>query len=176
MSRLPKPPTRRPSVTNLLNKSATPLRIGKCHESSFTEAVVLIPAARDRALQAVNVELVSLYWRVGEYIQRKIDAAEWGEAVVKQLANYLAHHHADLKSFTRASLFRMQQFYTDYQKAPRKVAALLRQLPWTHNVIILVHCKTAEQVAVFETLRAEKKLRQRKLLEFYDAQCAGNPA
>ena len=74
----------------------------------------MIQAARGRALQAVNVELVGLYWRVGEYIQHKIDAAEWGEAVVEQLADYLAHHHADLKGFTRASLFRMRQFYTAY--------------------------------------------------------------
>ena len=145
MTRLPKPPTRRPSVSNLLNKSATPRRIGKGHESSFTEVVGLIQAARDRALQAVNVELVGLYWRVGEYIQHKIAAAEWGEAVVEQLADYLAHHHADLKGFTRASLFRMRQFYTVYQEAPRKVAALLRQLPWTHNLTILARCKTVEE-------------------------------
>lgn len=107
--------------------------------------VGLIHAARDRALQAVNVELVGLYWRVGEYIQRKIAAAEWGEAVVEQLADYLAHHHADLKGFTRASLFRMRQFFTTYQQASRKVAALLRQLPWTHNLTILGRCKTAEE-------------------------------
>lgn len=137
MTRLLKPPTRRPSVSNLLNQSATPRRIGKGHESSFTEVVGMIQAARGRALQAVNVELVGLYWRVGEYIQRKIDAAEWGEAVVEQLADYLTHHHADIKGFTRASLFCMQQFYTAYQKASRKVAALLRQLPWTHKLTIL---------------------------------------
>ncbi len=145
---MPKPskvPTRRPSVTNLLAGAATSRRGKTTVEPAFAEVVDLIQTARDRALQAVNVELVGLYWRVGEYIHRKIDAAEWGEGVVEQLADYLAHHHADLKGFTRANLFRMRQFFMVYQKASRKVAALLRQLPWTHNLRILGRCKTPEE-------------------------------
>ena len=37
-------------------------------ESAFGEVVDLIRAARQRAHQAVNPELIGLYWQIGEYI------------------------------------------------------------------------------------------------------------
>jgi hypothetical protein len=39
-------------------------------------------ASRERAFQAVNTELIDLYWQVGATISRKIKAAEWGDGVV----------------------------------------------------------------------------------------------
>ena len=59
-------------------------------EASFAEVVGLIEQARQRAYQAVNTELVGLYWRIGEYISGKLAAAEWGEGVVDRLAAHLA--------------------------------------------------------------------------------------
>lgn len=37
------------------------------HEPAFREIIGLIAAARRRAFQAVNTELIDLYWRVGQY-------------------------------------------------------------------------------------------------------------
>ena len=48
----------------------------------FAEIVGLIAAARQRAFQAVNTTLIDLYWQVGEYISRKIEAAEWGLSLI----------------------------------------------------------------------------------------------
>jgi hypothetical protein len=67
---------------------------------AFAEVVDLIRRARQRAFQAVNTELIDLYWRIGEYISRKLETAAWGEGVVDQLAEYIARQHADLKGFT----------------------------------------------------------------------------
>ena len=36
------------------------------HEPAFREIIGLIAAARGRAFQAVNTELIELYWRVGQ--------------------------------------------------------------------------------------------------------------
>jgi hypothetical protein len=36
------------------------------HEGAFRKVVSLIQRARQRAFQAVNTELIDLYWRVGE--------------------------------------------------------------------------------------------------------------
>ena len=77
---------------------------------SFAEVVTLIQQSRQRAFQAVNTELIDLYWRVGEYISRKLASAAWGEGVVEQLARFIAERHPDLKGFTRPNLFRMRQF------------------------------------------------------------------
>jgi predicted nuclease of restriction endonuclease-like (RecB) superfamily len=113
-------------------------------EASFAEVVSLIQQARQRAFQAVNTEIIDLYWQVGETISRKLETATWGEGVVDQLARYIARKHPDIKGFTRRSLFRMRQFYETYRRE-EKVAPLVRQLSWTHNLLILSRCKRSEE-------------------------------
>ena len=113
-------------------------------EPAFEEVITLIRQARQRAFQAVNTELIELYWRVGEYISHKLASAAWGEGVVEQLANFIAKNQSDLKGFTRRNLFRMRQFYDTYN-GDEKVAPLVRQLPWTHNLLILSRCKRIEE-------------------------------
>ena len=110
-------------------------------EPGFSAITKLINDARQNAYQAINTALIDLYWQVGEYISRKIQSAEWGDGVVEQLANHLAHTQPGLRGFTRPNLFRMRQFYEAYHTAPPIVSALLRQLPWTHNLIILSQAK-----------------------------------
>ncbi len=116
----------------------------KGHAPAFREIVGLIQSARRRAFQAVNTELIELYWRVGEYISGKLATAAWGEGVVDELARYIALRHPDIKGFTRRNLFRMRQFYETYH-ADTKVSPLVTQLPWTHNLLILSQCKRPEE-------------------------------
>jgi len=113
-------------------------------EASFSEVVGLIQRARARAFQTVNAGLVGLYWQVGEYISRKLRSAEWGDGVVEQLAEHLARTQPGLRGFTRRNLFRMRQFYETY-RSRKKVSALLTQLPWTNHLLLMGHCKRAEE-------------------------------
>ncbi len=112
--------------------------------SDFTEITQLIVSARQRAVQAVNTALIDLYWQVGQVISHKIAVAEWGDGVVPQLAAHLAQTQPGLRGFTARNLFRMRQLYEAY-KDDEKVSALLRQLPWTHNLIILNQSKRPEE-------------------------------
>jgi hypothetical protein len=98
------------------------------HQAAFREIIGFIAAARGRAFQAVNTELIGLYWRVGQYISRKLQSAAWGEGVVDQLARDIAHHQLHIKGFTRRNLFRMRQFYETYRRNA-KVSPLVTQLP-----------------------------------------------
>ena len=82
-------------------------------QDDFTEISQLIAAARQRAVQAVNTELIELYWQIGKTISRKIERAEWGDGVVAKLAEHLAKAQPGLRGFTRANLFRMRQFFLD---------------------------------------------------------------
>lgn len=97
-----------------------------------------------RAVQAVNSQLIDLYWQVGGYISRKLEQAEWGDSVVSQLATHLAKTQPGLRGFTRRNLFRMRQFYETY-RGDEKVSALLSQLPWTHNLIIFIQSKLPQE-------------------------------
>jgi len=131
-------------------------------EQSFAEVVDMIQTARGRALAAVNTQLVDLYWRVGEYISRKLEAAVWGEGVVEALAAYIARQHPGLNGFTRANLFRMRQFYETYRD-DEKVATLLRQLPWSHNLLIMGRCKRSEEREFYLRLAQGNRWSYRKL-------------
>lgn len=112
-------------------------------DPAFDEVLSLIDAAKRRAYQAVNTELVTLYWQVGEYISKKIASAEWGDGVVVELAQAIARRYPGLRGFTRSNLFRMCQFFEAY--CHQKVAPLVRQLSWSHHLIILGQCKLDEE-------------------------------
>ena len=111
---------------------------------SFGEITKLIEAARQKVFQTVNTVLIDLYWRVGKIISHKIKSAEWGDGVVAQLVAHIAQTQPGLRGFTRRNLFRMRQFYETYQ-GDEKVSALLTQLSWTNNLIILSQSKRPEE-------------------------------
>lgn len=137
--------------------NATPAR-----EERFDEVVNLIRSARQRCMQAVNTQLIELYWQVGAYISRKIENAEWGDAVVSQLAAHLARTQPGLRGFTRRNLFRMRQFYETYRHE-EKVSALLTQLPWTQNLTILSQSRHPEEREFYLRMAIQEKWSSREL-------------
>ncbi len=102
--------------------------------------LALVEAARKRAYQAINSELLSLYWQLGEHISWKLEKAEWGDGVVDELAATLVRRYPGMRGYTRRNLFRMRQFFEAY-RGQEKVSALLTQLPWTHHLLILGQAK-----------------------------------
>lgn len=131
-------------------------------KAEFDEVVALIESARARAYEAVNSELVSLYWQLGEYISKKIASAEWGDSVVDDLAATLARRYPGLRGFTRSNLFRMRQFFEAY-RASQKVAPLVRQLPWTHHLIILGRAKPPETREFYVLTAIKERWTKREL-------------
>lgn len=129
---------------------------------AFDEVVRLIEQARNRACQAVNTELVRLYWQVGKYISEKLKTAEWGEGVVDQLALHLAQTMPGLRGFTRRNLFRMRQFYEAYA-GNKKVTPLVTQLPWTHNLIILSQSRHPEEREFYLRMAIRERWGKREL-------------
>ena len=59
-------------------------------ETAFAEVDSLIRAARQRAAQAVNTEVVDLYWHIGQHLHHKIEADGWAKGTVVQLAAHIA--------------------------------------------------------------------------------------
>jgi predicted nuclease of restriction endonuclease-like (RecB) superfamily len=131
-------------------------------DKRFAEVVALIEAARGRAYQAVNAELVAHYWELGEYISRKIANAEWGDGVVEELAADLARRYPGVRGYTRPNLFRMRQFYEAY-RSNRKVSPLVRQLPWTHHLIILSQAKPVESREFYILAATKERWTKREL-------------
>ena len=149
----------KPSRPGAKRLQAAPALEAAPDERAFAEVLEMIQAARGQALAAVNTTLIDLYWRVGEYISRKLDTAAWGEGVVEALARYIQRRQPNLRGFTRRNLFRMRQFFEAY-KEHEKVSALLTQLPWTHHLMILGRSKRSEEREFYIRLDRSRKVVQ----------------
>lgn len=131
-------------------------------EAGFSEVVSLINASRQRAMQAVNTALIDLYWQIGETISRRVAAAEWGDGTVNQLASYIALWEPGIRGFSRSNLLRMRQFYETY-RSDQIVAPLVRQIPWSHHLLILGQCKLAEEREFYLRMSAQEGWSKREL-------------
>ena len=121
------------------------IEIIKDRKGQFAEIVSLIQQARTHVIRVANTALIDLYWNIGQYISEKIEASDWGDGVVKQLADYIAKHSPEAKGFSDKNLWRMKQFYETYKGADEKLSPLVRQISWTNNLIILSRTKTIEE-------------------------------
>lgn len=155
---------------------------------SFTPVLQLIQSARNRALQAVNKELIGLYWQIGAYISQRVAAEEWGKGVVAELARFIAKTEPSLKGFSDKNLWRMKQFYETYKdseilsplrleseevakhatpgrelKDNEKLSPLVREISWTNHLIILSRCKSEEERKFYLRLIQKEKLSKREL-------------
>lgn len=101
-------------------------------QHQFEHITQLIAKARSRAFQAVNRELVTLYWSIGEYVSQKVSENAWGKSVVQDLACYIQSREPNVKGFSAQNIWRMKQFYETY-KDHEKLAPLVRELSWTHH-------------------------------------------
>jgi predicted nuclease of restriction endonuclease-like (RecB) superfamily len=91
-----------------------PTTIAPDYTSFLTEVKGRIQTARLQAGQAVNRELVMLYWDIGRGIVEKQKTAGWGEAVVERLAADLRAEFPDMRGFSADNVWRMRQFYADH--------------------------------------------------------------
>lgn len=114
------------------------------HASSFYQDFLVkikerIRSAQYEAFKAVNQELVDLYWDIGRIIVERQDIEGWGKAVVEQLAADLRTEFPGVGGFSASNLWRMKAFlaYTDLEK----LAPLVREIGWSHNLAILERCK-----------------------------------
>ena len=110
------------------------------YQSFVKEIKEKIYQAQLRAMQAVNRELLSLYTDIGKSIVEKQKNLGWGKSIVENLSHDLQKEFPGIKGFSIANLWRMRLFYLAY-KENKKLAPLVREIRWSHNLAILEHCK-----------------------------------
>lgn len=128
----------------------------------FSDIIQIIKNARNKAIKAVNSELISLYWNIGEYISKKVELSEWGQSVVRELAQYIQTNEPEIKGFSDKNLWRMKQFYEAYREFP-KVSTLLREISWSHNLSIFSRCKSIEERESYIKLTKQENYSFREL-------------
>ena len=135
---------------------------------AFNEVVGIIEKARGRAYRKVNEELILMYRDIGKYISEHVESAAYGDSFVDGLADFFAKNYPDLKGFTRRGLYRMKQFYELY-KDDEKVSPLVTQLSWTHHLILMSACKSAEERLFYMTLCIKERYSKRELQRQIDS-------
>jgi predicted nuclease of restriction endonuclease-like (RecB) superfamily len=131
------------------------------HEQQFTEVIQLINKARASAYQAVNKELINLYWNIGKYISEQVASQAWGKSVVSELAKYIERKAPDCKGYSDKNLWRMKQFYETYKDYP-KLSPLVTQISWTNNLLIL-GTKTITEKEYYLNLCIQERYTKREL-------------
>ena len=95
-----------------------------------------IHEAQQRAVQAVNLELVGLYWKIGQAILIRQKSQGWGTKVVDRLAHDLRAAFPDMQGFSVRNLKYMRAFATAWPDETF-VQAVLHKLPWYHHLALL---------------------------------------
>ncbi len=99
-----------------------------------------ILSAQYEALKAVNKELISLYWDIGQMILERQEGKTWGKSVVEQLAKDIQTEFPGISGFSASNLWRIKTFYQSYSNNS-KLAPLVREIGWSHNILIMGRCK-----------------------------------
>jgi predicted nuclease of restriction endonuclease-like (RecB) superfamily len=154
MSKSPRKPSRKTAIPR--GEAASP------SQAEFGEVLALLDAAKARAVAATNTPLIELDWCIGQHISRKIAEEGWGRGTIDALAETIWRRYPTMRTFTRQNLRRMQQFYETYRGQPG-LAALLRELSWTHNLIVMGKCKRDEEREFYLRLAHAQQWTSREL-------------
>ena len=128
----------------------------------FDEVIHIIDNARSRAMKAVNAELIQMYWEIGSYVSGRVKDGGWGKSVVADFSEFLQAHYPGTKGFSAQNIWRMKQFYETYCDN-EKLSPLVREIPWTSNLLIMTGCKTDEAREFYLRLCIANRYTKREL-------------
>jgi len=119
----------------------------------------IIANAQARAIRSVDTERVLMYWQIGKVIieeeQQGKERAEYGEFLIKSLANALEPQYGTGFSYRQLILFR--QFYRTFPI----VNALRSQFSWTHyRTLIRIDNQDKRDFYIAETEKNNWNARQ----------------
>jgi predicted nuclease of restriction endonuclease-like (RecB) superfamily len=112
--------------------------------SFIKEIKELIYNRQYEAMRAVNIELIRLYWEIGERINRKQTVDGWGKSVVEAIAKELQNEFPGVQGFSARNLWLMRHFYVEYSTEP-KLQPMVAEISWAKNVVIMQKCKKPQE-------------------------------
>ena len=108
------------------------------HNQLFTSIKALIEQSKQQVALAVNTTMSVLYWQIGKQINDEIKrhnrAERYGKQIVATLWRQLEAEYGTL--FSEKNLRRMMQFAQIFPDE-KMIGSLIRQLSWTHILVII---------------------------------------
>ena len=136
---------------NSITESEPPLLLPLGYKNFLEEIKKRIREAQLRASLSVNSELVLLYWSIGNSILEKQVREGWGTKIIDRMSKDLGADFPGVSGFSVRNLKYMRKFAEVYPD-PQIVQAVLAQLPWWHNLLILEKLKDPERNSHFPFL------------------------
>jgi len=134
----------------------------KHYKDFLNEVVIAVKNSQHKAYQAVNQQLVELYWSIGKQLHEKIEVAKWGESIVEKLSLDLQREFPGIKGFSERNLWNMKKFSEFYADFP-KLQPVVAEISWTNNVIILNRTKSAAEKEFYLKTCANERWSKREL-------------
>lgn len=103
----------------------------------FIDLKLRIRQSQIKAAVKVNIELLRLYWQMGNEIVEKQKNAHWGDGFLKQLSKDLLSEFPDMKEFSYRNLKFIRQWHSFYnnnitkgKQVVSQFETLLFSIPW----------------------------------------------
>ena len=132
------------------------------YNNDFAALLSIIERARENAYRAVNRELISMYWEVGQQVSEKVREGGWGKSTVIEFSEYVQARYAGIQGFSPSNIWRMRQFYETYN-GNEKLAPLVREISWTNNLLVMARAKTEQAQEFYLLLAAKNRYSKREL-------------
>jgi predicted nuclease of restriction endonuclease-like (RecB) superfamily len=108
--------------------------------SFFNEIKNKVSVAQQKAILAVNAELVLLYWEIGNGILQNQTREGWGSKIIDSLSKELHSNFPLMKGFSVRNLKYMRQFASVYADK-QFVQEVLAQISWYNNLTLIQKVK-----------------------------------
>lgn len=108
-----------------------------------------IKSAQLKASVTVNKQLMELYWDLAKDIVSKQNEANWGDAILEQLAIDLRLSFPNTHGFSRRNLYAIRQWYLFYSTVSEFVPQAVAQIPWGHNRLLISKIKNTKEALFY---------------------------
>lgn len=120
-----------------------------------------VQVAQQRAIYAVNEEMLRMYWDIGEMLQQSQDIDGWGQKTLQRLSVDLKNDYSEIQGFTVRNMQYMVQFFNEYNQELTMVKSAkssitkpvvsqlgeynftlpVKHLSWSHNLVLIKRVK-----------------------------------
>jgi len=140
-----------------------------------------IRQAQTRAVLTANIQLLGIYWEIGEFVVRLEKEQGWGSKVIAQLSADLKFEFPELKGLSPRNLRYMRAFFENWPEFAsfrdtytiQSDNVILQQpvakLPWGHICILNDRVKTNEERRFYASKTAENNWSRNVLLNQIDS-------
>lgn len=98
----------------IMQSSETNNDIALIHKKEFEVAYHIISTHRNKVMQVINNESLLMMWEVGGFVSTKIKSANWGDGIVRQLAEFIHTQDPTARGWSYRTIYKMVQFYDTY--------------------------------------------------------------